>query len=87
MTSKIESIVFSFYTVYNFNILCLKVNIMKILNKFENLANHALFASNKDNILKSMGLVDTYKDKNSQKIRDVLTTGSKQFADMSRVAR
>lgn len=60
---------------------------MSILIKFENLAKQAVFSSNKDSILQSMGLLDTIKAKNNQKIREALSNSSEQFADMSRVVR
>jgi hypothetical protein len=60
---------------------------MSILIKFENLAKQAVFSSNKDNILQSIGLLDTFKAKNNQKIRAALSKSSEQFADMSRVVR
>ncbi|MCW8454553.1 hypothetical protein OQJ18_09825 [Fluoribacter dumoffii] len=60
---------------------------MSVLNKFENLAKQAIFSSNKDNILRSIGLTDTFKSKNNQKIRMALSNGSEQFADMTRVVK
>lgn len=60
---------------------------MSMLIKFEYLAKQAVFSSNKDNILQSIGLIDTFKAKNNQKIRVALSNGSEQFADMSRVVR
>lgn len=60
---------------------------MSILIKFENLTKQAIFPSNKDNILQSIGLLDTIKTKDNQKIRAVLSNSSEQFADMSRVVR
>lgn len=64
-----------------------KVNIMSSLIKFENLAAQAVFPSNKDKILHSIGLLDTFKTNNNQKIRSALSDNSEQFADMSRVVR
>ncbi len=60
---------------------------MNILNKFENLTKQAIFSSNKNKILQSVGLLDTIKDKNNQKIRMSLSNGSEQFPDMSRVVK
>ncbi|MFO3522621.1 hypothetical protein SC162_10460, partial [Legionella pneumophila serogroup 1] len=65
----------------------IRVNIMSILIKFESLAKQAIFSSNKDIILQSIGLLDTIKAKNNQKIRMTLSNSSEQFADMSRVVR
>lgn len=60
---------------------------MNILIKFENLAKQAVFSSNKDNILQSIGLLDTIKAKNNQKVRVDLSNTSEKFADMTRVVR
>ena len=67
--------------------MLLKVDIMSILIKFENLTKQAVFSSNKDSILQSIGLLDTIKAKNNQKIRAALSNSYEQFADMSRVVR
>ena len=60
---------------------------MNILSKFEDLAKQAVFPSNKDNILQTIGLLDTLKTKNNQKIRTILSNNSEHFADMSRVTK
>ncbi|WP_133136764.1 hypothetical protein [Legionella rowbothamii] len=60
---------------------------MSVLTKFENLAKQAIFSSNKDQTLKSLGLLDTFKAKSNQKVRAALSNSSEQFADMSRVVR
>lgn len=59
---------------------------MTLLIKFENLSKQAIFPSNKNNILQSIGLLDTIKIQSNQKIR-VALSNSEQFADMSRVVR
>lgn len=63
------------------------MDIMSILIQFENLAKQAIFSSNKDSILQSVGLLDTINAKNNQKIRVALSNSSEHFADMSRVVR
>lgn len=60
---------------------------MSVLTKFENLAKQAIFSSNKDKTLQSLGLLDIFQAKNNQKLRTILSNGSEQFADMSRVVR
>ncbi|MDP1603138.1 MAG: hypothetical protein Q8M03_07725 [Legionella sp.] len=60
---------------------------MSVLIKCENLAKQAIFSSNKENILRAIGLIETFKAQNNQKIRIALSNGSEQFADMTRIVK
>jgi hypothetical protein len=60
---------------------------MSVLTKFENLAKQAIFSSNKDKTLQSLGLLNTFQVKSNEKIRVALSHSYEQFADMSRVVR
>ncbi len=60
---------------------------MSILAKFECLAEQAVFSSNKDNFLQSLGLLDILKNSSNQNIRASLSNTTEQFADMVRVVQ
>ena len=56
---------------------------MDILKKFELLTEQAIFCSNKQNTLQSIGLNDILNERNNQQIRATLSNNKEHFADMT----